>query len=280
MVLHADVARSAPSVLNRHLNAAEQLFGLVADLERHGRRVTQLPDGARERTSFTGLWHGLAGTIALASSALPRAATHFEIAERFGIDEPGVLIGAGSFHERAAGLVGPDEQRRDVTLAGPYANMTAEAHLQRAAVCFERALALNPAAWEARMRLGRVTGQLGHIERARQDIARALESAPDARAQYLTRMMAGAIAERGGSMTDALLHYRRAHSLCGDCQSVNLALSHALAQTGERAAAVQVIERMLEGRSVLRSDPWWAYHLGPWHTLDELLEQLRRVVPR
>jgi tetratricopeptide (TPR) repeat protein len=280
MVFHADVARSAPSVLDRHLNAAEQLFALVADLERHGRRVAQLPADARERTRFTGLWHALAGTIALEFSALPRAATHFEIAQRFGNDEPGVLIGAGSFHERVAGFVGPDEQRRDVRFAGSFAHMSAEAHLQRAAVCFERALALNPGTWEARMRLGRVAGQLGQLDRARHEIARALESAPDARAQYLTRMIAGAIAERGGSMSDALLHYRRAHSLCGDCQSVILALSHALARTGERAAAVQVIERMFDVPSVLRSDPWWGYHVGQWHILDELLEQLRNVAPR
>jgi hypothetical protein len=81
-------------------------------------------------------------------------------------------------------------------------------------------------------------------------------------------------------VSDALLHYRRAHSLCGDCQSVILALSHALARTGERAAAVQVIERMFDVPSVLRSDPWWGYHVGQWHILDELLEQLRNVVPR
>lgn len=280
MVLHANVARSDPSVLNRHLNAAEQLFALVADLERQGHRLTQLPADARERTRFIGLWHGLAATIALASSDIPRAATHFEIAQRFGNDEPTVLMGAGSFHERLAGLVGPDERRRDFTFAGPYGQMFAEAHLQRAAACFERALALNPTTWEARMRLGRVAGQLGQTERARHEIARAVESAPDPSAEYLTRMIAGAIAEQGGHMSDALLHYRRAHSLCGDCQSVALALSHALARTGARAAAVQVIERMLDVPSVLRSDPWWGYHMGQSHLLDELLAQLRNVVPR
>jgi tetratricopeptide (TPR) repeat protein len=280
MVLHADVAQSAPSLLDRHLNAAEQLFVLVADLERHGRRVAQLPADARERTRFTGLWHALAGTIALGFSALPRAAIHFEIAQRFGSDEPGVLIAAGSFHERVAAFVGPDEERRDVKFAGSFAHMSAEAHLQRAAVCLERTLALNPATWEARMRLGRVAGLLGQFDRARHEIARALESAPDARAQYLTRMIAGAIAERGGFMSDALLHYRKAHSLCGDCQSVILALSHALARTGERAAAVRVIEGMFDVPSVLRSDPWWGYHVGQWYILDELLEQLRNVVPR
>lgn len=280
MVLHADAARSDPSDPDRHLNAAEQLFALVADLERHGHRLTALPADARERTRFTGLWHNLAGTIALASSAIPRAATHFEVAQRYGHDEPGVLIGAGSFHERLAGLVGPDEQRRDFPVAGPYGQMSAEAHLQRAAACFERVLALNPATWEARLRLGRVVWQLGQTERARHEIARALESAPAPSAEYLTRMIAGAIAEQGGHMSDALLHYRRAHSLCGDCQSVAVALSHALARTGARAAAVQVIERMLDVPSVLRSDPWWGYHMGQSHLLDELLEQLRNAVPR
>jgi tetratricopeptide (TPR) repeat protein len=280
MIFHADVARTDRSILDRHLNAAEQLFGLVADLERHGHRLTQLPPDARERTRFTGLWHALAAAIALASSAIPRAATHFELAQRFGNDEPTVLIGAGSFHERLAGLVGPDPQRRDFTFAGPYGRMSAEAHLQRAAACFERVLALNPATWEARMRLGRVSWQLGQTERARHEIAQALESAPSPSAEYLTRMIAGAIAEQGGHMNDALLHYRRAHSLCGDCQSVAVALSHALARTGARAAAVQVIERMLDVPSVLRSDPWWGYHMGQLQLLDELLEQLRSVVPR
>jgi len=280
MVLHVDAARSDSSILDRHLNAAEQLFALVADLERHGYRVAQLPAEARERTRFTGLWHALAGTIAAAFSAFPRAATHFDIAMRFGNDEPGVLIGAGSFHERVAGLVGAGEQRPDLGFAGSYAQMSADAHLLRAADCFERALALNPSAWEARMRLGRVAWQLGQLERARHEIARALKIAPDANAQYLTRMIAGAIAEQGGDMSEALVHYRRAQSLCGDCQSVILALSHALAQTRERNAAVQVIEGLLEVPSVLRSDPWWGYHMGQWHILDELLEQLRNAVPR
>jgi tetratricopeptide (TPR) repeat protein len=279
-VLHADVARRESSVLDRHLNAAEQLMDLVADLERHGRPVAQSRVDAPERARFTALWHAVAGTIALGFSALPRAATHFEIAQRLDHDEPVVLIGAGSFHEHAAGLVGPGEQRPDFALTGPYAEMPAAAHLQRAADCFERALALNPAAWEARLRLGRVAGQLGQLERARREIARALDSAPDARAEYLTRMIAGSIAERAGHWSDAILHYRRAHSLCGDCQSVMLAFSHALDQTGERTAAVQVVERMLGAQSELRSDPWWGYHIGQWHMLDELLERLRKAVPR
>jgi hypothetical protein len=128
--------------------------------------------------------------------------------------------------------------------------------------------------------LGRVAGQLGQLERARREIARALDSAPDARAEYLTRMIAGSIAERAGHWSDAILHYRRAHSLCGDCQSVMLAFSHALDQTGERTAAVQVVERMLGAQSELRSDPWWGYHIGQWHMLDELLERLLKAVPR
>jgi len=282
MVLHAHVARDVEGgEIQRHLDFAVRLFQLGVQMERKGHRLTYLlPDGP-ERTRFLALWHVLAGTIAMGSIQIDRAADHFAVAQQVRGDDPPVLLAVGSFHEMLASLLGPDQGRPDLKRSKPYAQMTVDAHLRRASDAYERALALDPAPWETRARYARVAHLLGRGGEAQMEIARVLESAPGGNREYLARLIAGTIAQGRGEVDTALAHYRRARYLCDTCQSVTLALSHALLQAGDRAAAIDVVDRLLELASPLHSgDPWWTYHRGQWHGVDALLDQVRKAIPR
>jgi tetratricopeptide (TPR) repeat protein len=180
-----------------------------------------------------------------------------------------------------ASLLGPDHSRRDLTRTRPYTEMSAEAHLKRASDAYERALAVDPALWEPRLRYARVAHLLGRTERAEVEIARVLQHAPSGGPEYLARLIAGTVAEARGHPADAIAQYRRACYLCDECQSANLALSHALLRAGDQSSAVRVVDRLLELASPLQpNDPWWTYHRGQWPSVDALLQQVRKAVPR
>ena len=145
---------------------------------------------------------------------------------------------------------------------------------------FRKALTLDPALVEARVRLARLL----HVRSRHQEAAAELElvfaAKPVGVVAYYARLFAGREAESAGRTAEALAHFTEASALFPDAQSALLALSrHALLQADIPAAAAP-IDRLRTQPPDFDSDPWWTYDLGSGRDADVLLQQMWSRVPR
>ena len=133
--------------------------------------------------------------------------------------------------------------------------------LIQAREALERAVALDPALAEARLRLGRVYVLQKDDERAAPHLeqARAVEALPAYR--YLASLMLGDVHARRGSIDTATELYLGARRLIPNAQSSYVAHAHALRTADRASEATAVITEMLD-RGVHDDDPWTFYPRG------------------
>ena len=133
--------------------------------------------------------------------------------------------------------------------------------LVQARQALERAVELDPALAEARVRLARVYVLLKDEKRAIPHLehARTLESLPAYR--YLASLMLGDLRRRAGDVDLAIELYLSARHLLPNAQSSYVAQAHALRAAGRPEDATAVIEDML-GRPAHDDDPWVYYPRG------------------
>lgn len=255
MAMHVEIARRA--------DGAEQI-GLHLSI---GQRLSDLLPHDEPSKSFRARWHLLAGTLMFSLSRPAEALQQFEIARDLRPQDPGILLALGSVHEMERSIRG----RGNVL----------DEHLREAIGLYRSALATAPDLHEARLRLARTHYLLGDFAAAATAIAAIDRRATDGHLRYLTVLIGGSIAESAGRLDEAIDRFRQARALCRDCHSATLALSQALVRTGDRAAANELVDRLVNDAAwPPPMDPWWVYQQGQWHSIDGMLEQLRREVPK
>lgn len=259
MAMHAHIARNAESAaeIARHLSIGQRLSDLLP-----------VDDAAQ---AFRARWHLVAGTIVLSLSRPAEALPHFEVARELRPEDPAILLAVGSVHEMQAS-VGARSKASGVDATG---------RLREVLELYAAALSRAPDLHEARLRLARIHHLLGDVESAARLIEAIDRAATDAHLRYLTLLIEGSIAEAAGLREQAIAKYSQARASCRGCQSATLALSQAFVRTGKRVVAQELIEHLLdEDVWPLPADPWWVYQQGQWHSVDRLLDQLRREVPK
>jgi tetratricopeptide (TPR) repeat protein len=97
--------------------------------------------------------------------------------------------------------------------------------------------------------------------------------------KYLALLFEGAAEQRRNDLDKAIAAYRAAAVRYPGCQTPEVALSNALRNKGERAAALGMLLRVAVAGSQC-DDPWWSYHFGQAGQFDSALQEMRKDVAR
>ncbi len=259
MVMHVHIARNAerPTDIGLHLSIGQRLADLLLIDE--------------PTTAFRARWHLVAGTIMFSLSRSAEAQQHFATAHKLRPEDPAILLAVGSVHEMQASMLG----RSNIS------DEAAEQRLRQTLELYHSALSRAPDLHEARLRLARIYTLLGDVEAAATAIAAMEGRTSDGYLRFLALLIQGNIAETEGHWDQAIASYTEARSLCRACQSATLALSQAFVRTGKRAVAQKLVDQLVNDELwPPPTDPWWLYRQGQWHSVDRLLDELRREVPK
>ena len=205
---------------------------------------------------------------------------HFSRALDLFPNDPEVLFLVASVHETFAGIRmqsvmrsmrGPRDVKFDIQEEGP--------ELRLAEQLYKRVLERNPKQIEARIRLGRVLGLRGRHEEAIAQLRQA-EPVEEPILQFYVHLFLGAEFEAQGNGVEARRSYERAKTAAPTAQSPLLGLSRLAEEAGDRAAARELIARVLELPRVEpeRGDPWWIYEIVQARAVDEVVADLRQRV--
>ena len=197
--------------------------------------------------------------VALASAALAlgyaEAATPFADQARLEAPlNPVVQLVAGCV---ASGLaVEKALQHRDADAS--RARLAAE-------VAFREAVTHDAAAYEARLRLGKLLLDQNRAVEAEPLLAEVEAKATDERLRYLARLFLGRSAEQRGRSEDAIRSYRGALEAWPTSQAARFGLAHALEKSSGPDASREIVGAMLDSSRATDgpSDPWFLYPIGP-----------------
>jgi tetratricopeptide (TPR) repeat protein len=145
---------------------------------------------------------------------------------------------------------------------------------------YRRAIEIDPASSEARVRLARLLELRRRYEDSAAQLSQVTANAPDDALGFYAHLFAGRTAQALGRMDEASRHYEEATARFPNAQSALLASSLLAVLRSDRAAARVPIERLGLGTSDSAADPWWAYYLCAGRDSEELLNALWAAVPR
>ncbi len=229
-------------------------------------------DGFRRR------WY-LGAALLHARHVAPNEATaFFERALQAAPDDIAILTAASWLHERLALLPGLN---RGAALAA--IEVTRDRHLAEAARLARVALATDPSATEASLRLGRVETERGHLVVASNILENVVaREATSAHERYIGLLLLGGVRERQGQREAAAANYQQAVTQWPEGQSARVALALVLRESGNLTGAGDIMTPLLSPRveRVRITDPWANYLLGPIPFGDLVLEALRVEVRR
>jgi tetratricopeptide (TPR) repeat protein len=156
---------------------------------------------------------------------------------------------------------------------------SARAELRQAEGSFRRALEIEPAHVEARLRHGRALGSLGRHLEAVGELRQVVAAAPtEPLLRYYAELFLGAEEEELGHRDAARLAYEQAAALYPDAQSPLLAISRLERSSGNRPAALRALQQVfaLSPHADARDDPWWIYNTVQARNAEALLDEVRR----
>jgi len=185
-----------------------------------------------------------------------------------------VLFVAGTIKEALAFERGVREQSRL-----PEGDDRARGLRREAEALYRRALDADGSLVEARVRLGRVLALTGRLDAADSELDAALQTTTDPRQRYLGNLFRGAVYERQARWADAAACYRRAVEIDAHNQAARIALSHALARSGDDRGAREAARAFFgAGPSLAQGDTWWGYPFGWSNRGAPALDRLRLEV--
>jgi tetratricopeptide (TPR) repeat protein len=271
--LHADIASVIPEEVTRRSPTQLSVFTIqdgrwlsVRYLSMHWRLGRSLldavvPDPAAHPDVHT--WYRATSTDLMRLRSHVEGEIHLARAQQIFPRDALVHFYRGVIHERyssallQAGSASLDESKPGSSSIG---NMQAE--LTKAERFFRDALLYDPDHADARLRHGRVLGDLGRHDAAVGELRRVVESGATGAVLYLAHLFLARNHEALGKYAQARSELERAAALYPHAQTPRLALSQIERRTGNRAAAqhqLQLIARLpVDQRQ--REDPWWAYY--------------------
>ena len=258
-----------------HWNMGRRLLDSVRPLESKTPFKTRPDPGADETVRR---WYLAACAFMLRTRFIE--VDHFSRALDLFPNDPDVLFFVASEHENFAGtrtqsvmrsMRGPRDVKFDIQEEG--------AELRLAEQLYKRALERNPRLIEARIRLGRVLGLRGRHEEAVAQLRQA-EPVEEPILQFYVHLFLGGEFEALGNGVEARRSYERAKATAPTAQSPLLGLSRLAEEAGDRAAARELIARVLELPRVEpeRADRWWIYEIVQARAVDEIVADLRQRV--
>jgi tetratricopeptide (TPR) repeat protein len=258
-----------------HHDRADLHLGLARELMRgwsehvEGSAVVVSPDRLRRR------WLIAVGYYWMTHAFVSRALDWLEEGvERYPSD-PELRTAVGSVHELIATAGEADAGSAPGRRSWPNRKSAPRtAGYARALDSYRRALRLKPDLLGARLRLARCEHELGHLDEAMRGLRWVLERAPSRHASFLGHLFLGDTLESDGRLQEAIIEYREAVAIDPNSSSGQLALSHALLQSGDRGGAVTAARAALGGAD--REDQWLSY-LATADEFDNALEELRRA---
>lgn len=204
--------------------------------------------------------------VNLAEEAFPRADRFLHNAVRLYPNDAEVLLAAGSLLEWSGSLRGGDPS-----------------HLKQAEELYSRARRLAPKEPEILLRHGSVLEKLGREDEAAVPLLQVLELDAKENLIYRSRMALGGMAERDGRLSEAIVHYEAAANAIPSWQVADVALGHALHDSGSHERAREVLGRALAMDARTADETlggWWSYELGIALRFEPLFERMRAEVMR
>ena len=228
--------------------------------------------------SLRSRWNVTVARLLLASSLPGLAERHLERISQRITGDAAILLAYGTIRETQAHLL--TAEASGTTIDEPaFSVKPRNAALEAAAALFEKALAVDPAMVEAKLRLARVRILRRDDAGAEPLLKEILGSTPAPVIKYLASMMIGGIRERRQEFEAAARTYVEAIQTVPDSQSGYIALAQVMHRLNQRSDASTVIERMFSrGSTDATSDPWWKYPLGLDLNIDARFEEYRAAV--
>jgi hypothetical protein len=195
-------------------------------------------------------------------------------------DDPDILFFAAAAHEAFAGVrIQSVMQSMSIPREITFDVQSQGAELRRAEQLYKRALERNPHLVEARIRLGRVLGLRGRHDEAIAQLKQGLPATDPVLVYYANLFLGGEFAAIG-NVAEARRSYERAVAIQPLAQSPLFGLSRVADQAGDRAAALQIVARMMKlpQNERERSDPWWVYEIVQARGVDGLLADVRQRI--
>jgi tetratricopeptide (TPR) repeat protein len=223
---------------------------------------------------FAARWAAATALRARADGCMLDAVHYVDLGLRWSPHDPTLLLVRGTIHETiASALVGLAEPRPE---EGPGSGLRYRDELGLALASFEGALAVDPGAAEARLRLGRVQWRLGRAAQARASLHALLQAKPNSSLAYLAHLFLGRLDEDADRFDDAQRQYRVALELDPSAQAAGVGLSHALLLGGDDVGAREALKAALDAAPRSEGDMYWGYPVGGGDFAQSLFEQLRR----
>jgi tetratricopeptide (TPR) repeat protein len=224
------------------------------------------------------LWYQMTAAVMQAWTNYYELRPHMAAALALFPDDATLLLYDGTSHESYAepGIQNTlrgqreSERRRPVpTLMGLRANVSRPdpwigspaAEWQRSQILFERALAIDSALSEARIRLAHVLGQQEKHEAASAQLKTVLNAAIPAPPflRYLAWMLLGKEEQTRSRYAEAEAAYDEAARLYPQAQSPRIALSQVAREQGDHQKALQMLELLERAPEKGDEDPWRSY---------------------
>jgi hypothetical protein len=257
-----------------HWNMGRRLLDGVRPVD--SRKLKTVPDpGADE---IVHRWY-LAGCAYMLRTRFIEV-SHFIRALELFPDDPDVLFLAASAHESFAGVRTQSVMRslkapRDVI----FDVKDEGTELRLAEQLYKRALERNPALTEARIRLGRVLALRGRHDEAIEQLKQG-QTASEPVLRFYAHLFLGGVFEALGNGPEARRSYERAVAIQPTAQSALFGLSRVADQAGDKAAAREIVARVLRlpASGFERADPWWVYEVVQARGVDGLLADVRQRI--
>lgn len=231
------------------------------------------------RDPFVAQWFAAIGEYLVNQRRYSDGLAHFERARRVVPNDPRVLFAEARLHEALAAPLMQNFVRVTAVSQGvPTSGIDdRRTELRRAEGLLRRALALNPAFLDARLRLARALIEQGKHDEGRSLAEQVAATAADRRLQYYALLFAGDALFSLGRTADAGKSYQRAIDLFPNAQAARFGLASALRSVGDTAQARDVVMPAIARQPSTREgdDPWWEYYDGDATQMDALLENLR-----
>ena len=271
--LHADLAHLMPDEMTRRLPTQQGVY-VVRDGRWQGLRYSSIHWGLG-RSLVAGVvptpstdpavlsWYQQTSADMLQLRALAEAVDHLGRARQLFPTDPSILFTSGVLHERfsssslqAAAMSLVEDNR------GTSAVSNTRGELVRAERFFLGTLTSQPANIEARVRHGRILGELGRHEEAAAELRRAIEDGADGPLLFFAHLFLGRQEEALGHLQGARAAFERAAALYPQAQTPRLALSQIARRTGDRSKAQSELQVLanLPADERQRQDPWWTYY--------------------
>jgi tetratricopeptide (TPR) repeat protein len=236
---------------------------------------------APSRDDVVRRWYRATAVYFMSRRMFADAVPHLERARRLFPADPRILMESGYLHEVLAAPRVQDVVRGTLPPAGMvFAVAPQRSNLRDAETDFRRAVEVDAALIEARVRLGHVVGLLGRHEEALSHLQQALAGARDRVLQYHASMFLGNEQQALGQRDRARASYEKAAALYPRAQSPRLALTQLARAAGDRPGAWRALQPLLAlpADESAREDPWWGYYEGEGRNAVPLFSEVRALV--